>query len=72
MNYYGSSNTARLVLVEQSGEKHDIPQPSTGHAMVKAQQAMHRPGHLREVKVVSQKEAIARWRASDVGWRRVA
>lgn len=73
MNFYGSSSSARLVLVEQSGAKHDIPQPSTGHAMVKAQQVMHRPGsHLREVKVVSQHDAIARWRASDVGWRRVA
>lgn len=72
MNFYGSSSTARLVLVEQSGAKHDIPQPSTGHAMVKAHQVMHRPGHLREVKVVNQHEAIARWRVSDLGWRRVA
>jgi hypothetical protein len=73
MRHYESPSTARLVLVEQSGEKHDIPQPSTGQAMVKAHQAMHRlGGQLREVKVVSQKEAIARWRASDLGWRRVA
>lgn len=73
MRHYESSSTARLVLVEQSGTKHDIPQPSTGQAMVKAHQAMYRlGGHLREVKVVSQKEAVARWRASDLGWRRVA
>jgi hypothetical protein len=72
MRYY-SSSAARLVLVEQSGAKHDIPQPSTSDAMVKAQQAMHRlGGHLREIKVVSHKDAIARWRSSDIGWRRVA
>lgn len=70
---YQSRGQARLVLVEQSGLKHDIPQPSTGQAMVKAQQAMHLLGtHLREVKVVNRNEAVARWRASDVGWRRVA
>jgi len=70
---YESPSTARLVLVEQSGVKHEIPQPSTAHAMVEAQQAMHcRDSHLREVKVVRQKAAVARWRTSDEGWRRVA
>ena len=69
---YESSSTARLVLVEQSGAKHEIPQPSTAHAMVQAHQAMRRGGRLREVKVVRQKAAVARWRSSDEGWRRVA
>jgi len=41
--------------------------------MAEAEQAMHDPGlHLREVKVVSEHKAIARWKASDLGWRRVA
>jgi hypothetical protein len=70
---YESASTARLVLVEQSGAKHEIPQPSTAHAMVQAHQAMRRRGgHLREVKVVREKAAVARWRTSDEGWRRVA
>lgn len=74
MRYFDSSGTqARLVLVEQSGTKHDIPQPSTSHAMVEAHQAMRsRGGHLREVKVVAQNTAIARWRADELGWHRVA
>jgi hypothetical protein len=64
---------AHLVLVEQSGAKHDIPQLSTFQAMVQAQKAMHRRGgHLREVKVVRQNMAIARWRAKDLNWHRVA
>lgn len=74
MRYYDSSATqARLVLVEQSGNKHDIPQPSTGQAMVEARQVMRRRGgHLREVKVVEQNTAVARWRANELGWHRVA
>ena len=64
---------ANLVLVEQSGAKHEIPQPSPGDGMLEAEQAMHDPGlHLREVKVVSEHRAIARWKASELGWRRVA
>ncbi len=62
-----------LVLVEQSGAKQDIPQPSTDQAMIEAQQAMHRPGHqLRQVKVISQHTAVARWKAGELYWRRVA
>jgi hypothetical protein len=73
MRNYDSPSKTHLVLVEQSGAKHDIPQPSTRHAMVKAQQVMHRSdSHLREVKVVRKHTAVARWRANDLGWRRVA
>jgi len=69
----GDGRPANLVLVEQSGAKHEIPQPSPGDGMAEAEQAMHDPGlHLREVKVVSEHKAIARWKASDLGWRRVA
>jgi hypothetical protein len=64
---------AHLVLVEQSGTKHDIPQPSTVEAMIEAEHAMHHPRcQLREVKVVSMHTAVARWRAGELGWRRVA
>ncbi|MGO9221956.1 MAG: hypothetical protein ACLP5E_29940 [Streptosporangiaceae bacterium] len=69
----GGPRPANLVLVEQSGAKHEIPQPSPDDGMAGAEQAMHDPGlHLREVKVVSEHKAIARWKASDLGWRRVA
>jgi hypothetical protein len=65
--------TAHLVLIEQSGTKQQIPQPSTVDAMIEAEQAMHRPGrHLREVKVVSRHKAVARWKADELGWHRVA
>jgi hypothetical protein len=65
--------TAHLVLTEQSGAKHDIPQPSTDKAMIEAEEAMRRPGgHLREVKVVIRHRAIARWKAGQPGWHRVA
>ena len=64
---------AHLVLVEQSGAKQEIPQPSTVQAMIEAQQAIHRLGHqLREVKVISQHTAVARWKAGELSWRRVA
>lgn len=64
---------ANLVLVEQSGAKHEIPQSSPGDGMIEAEQVMHDPAlHLREVKVVSEHRAIARWKASELGWRRVA
>jgi hypothetical protein len=63
---------ASLILVEQSGAKHEIPQPSCAIGMAGAEQAMRRPGLcLREVKVVSRHRAIARWKASERGWRRV-
>jgi hypothetical protein len=62
-----------LVLVEQSGAKQEIPQPSTDQAMIEAEQAIHRLGHhLREVKVISRHTAVARWRAGELSWRRVA
>ena len=65
--------TANLILVEQSGAKREIPQPSTRDGMIKAKQAMRRPGlHLREIKVVQEHTAVARWRADEQGWRRVA
>jgi hypothetical protein len=41
--------------------------------MAEAEQAMLDPAlHLREVKLVSEHTAIARWKASELGWRRVA
>jgi hypothetical protein len=62
-----------LVLVEQSGAKQEIPQPSEDQAMIEAEQAIHRLGHhLREVKVISRHTAVARWRAGELSWRRVA
>jgi hypothetical protein len=64
---------AHLVLVAQSGAKQEIPQPSTAQAMIEAEQAIHRLGHhLREVKVISRHTALARWRAGELTWRRVA
>jgi len=51
----------------------EIPQPSPLDGMAGAEQAMHEHGHqLREVKLVSEKKAIARWKAGELGWRRVA
>ena len=68
----GAECPASLILVEQSGAKHEIPQPSCATGIAGAEQAMRRPGLcLREVKVVSQHRAIARWKAGERGWRRV-
>lgn len=64
---------ANLVLVEQSGAKLEIPQSSAASGMIEARQAMRREGlHLREVKLVSRNKTIARWKASQTGWRRIA
>jgi hypothetical protein len=64
---------ANLILVEQSGVKREIPQPSAASGIIEAEQAMHRHGNqLREVKVVSRHQAIARWKISELGWQRVA
>ena len=64
---------ANLILIEQSGAKHEIPQDSAVSGMIEAEQAMqHDVRQLREVKVVRQHQAIARWKASELGWRRVA
>jgi hypothetical protein len=64
---------ASLILVEQSGAKREIPQPSPVIGMIAAERAMraHSP-RLRQVKLVSQRRAIARWKAAELGWRRVA
>jgi hypothetical protein len=69
----GDARPASLILVEQSGVKHEIPQVSPVVGIIEAEHAMH--GHrvpLREVKVVSQHQAIARWKVGELGWRRVA
>jgi len=64
---------AHLVLVEQSGAKQEIPQPSTAQAMIEAEQAISDHGsHLREIKVISRHTAVARWKAGEPSWRRVA
>jgi hypothetical protein len=64
---------ANLILVEQSGVKREIPQPSAASGIIEAEQAMHRHGNgLREVKVVIRHQAIARWKVSELGWERVA
>lgn len=72
-NPAGETRPANLILIEQSGAKREIPQPSPLDGMAGAEQAMHEHGHqLREVKLVSEKKAIARWKAGELGWRRVA
>ena len=64
---------ASLILVEQSGAKREIPQPSPVIGMIAAERAMRGHGlRLREIKLVSQRRAIARWKVADLGWRRVA
>ena len=40
----GADCPASLILVEQSGTKHEIPQPSCATGMAGAEQAMRRPG----------------------------
>lgn len=73
INPAGEARPANLILIEQSGAKREIPQPSPLDGMAGAEQAMHEHGHqLREVKLVSEKKAIARWKAGQLGWRRVA
>ena len=68
-----SGRPANLILIEQSGAKHEIPLSGEDGGIMEAEQVMHREGlHLREVKVVSDHKAIARWKASQLGWRRVA
>lgn len=72
-NPAGETRSANLILIEQSGVKREIPQPSPLDGMVSAEQAMHERGHqLREIKVVSEHKAIARWKSDELGWRRVA
>ncbi len=67
------THPANLILIEQSGAKREIPQLSATDGILEAEQAMQSHGsHLREVKVVSRHQAIARWKASELGWRRVA
>ena len=64
---------ANLILIEQSGAKREIPQRSAIDGIIEAEQAMQSHGsQLREVKLVSRHQAIARWKASELGWRRVA
>jgi hypothetical protein len=64
---------ANLILIEQSGAKREIPQPSAVDGIIEAEQAIQRHGgHLREVKVVSRHRAVARWKVSELGWHRVA
>jgi hypothetical protein len=68
-----SPRPAKLILIEQSGVKREFPQPSAATGIIEAEQAMHRHGsRLREIKVVSRHRAIARWKASELGWQRVA
>jgi hypothetical protein len=69
----GDARPASLILVEQSGAKHEIPQASSVSGMIGAQRAMGRKSpRLRQVKVVSEHHAIARWKAGGEGWHRVA
>jgi hypothetical protein len=64
---------ANLILVEQSGAKREIPQPSAASGIIEAEQAIRRHGNqLREIKVVSLHRAIARWKVGELGWQRVA
>jgi hypothetical protein len=64
---------AKLILIEQSGVKREIPQTSAASGIIEAEQAMYRHGNrLREVKLVSHHQAIARWKIGGEGWQRVA
>src|SRR5260370_33286181 len=65
------SQTAHLVLVEQSGAKHDIPHPSTVEAMIEAEYAMHSASWpLRQGKGITRHKAGARGKARELGGRR--
>lgn len=67
------SRPANLILIEQSGVKWQIPQSSAASGIIEAEQAMYRHGsRLREVKLVSRHQAIARWKVGEEGWQRVA
>jgi len=67
------ARSANLILIEQSGVKREIPQPSAASGIIEAEQAMYRHGsRLREVKLVSRHRAIARWKVGELGWQRVA
>jgi hypothetical protein len=67
------SRPANLILIEQSGVKRQIPQASAASGIIEAEQAMYRHGNrLREVKLVSRHQAIARWKVGEEGWQRVA
>jgi hypothetical protein len=69
----GADRPVTLILVEQSGTKRAVPQESEDSGMLEAEQAMHRDGPLlRQVKVVRRHTALARWKAGEEGWRRVA
>jgi hypothetical protein len=64
---------ADLILVEQSGEKREVRQHSTVEGIRHARDAIRDHGrHLREVKVVRDQRAVARWKADGLSWRRVA
>jgi hypothetical protein len=68
-----AAHPASLVLVDQSGAKREIAQPSAAEGMIEAEQVLRRPGlHLRVVKVISRNRALARWKADELRWRRVA
>lgn len=67
------SRPVSLILVEQSGTKREVPQVPAETWLLEAQEAMHRFGpNLRQVKVVSRHQALARWKSGEEGWRRVA
>ena len=64
---------AKLILIEQSGVKREIPQTSAASGIIEAERVMYRHGsRLREVKLVSRHQAIARWKIGEEGWQRVA
>ena len=69
----GAGRQVTLILVEQSGAKRAVEQVSEDSGMLEAEQAMHRASpRLRQVKVIRRHTALARWKAGEEGWRRVA
>lgn len=69
----GEGHPVTLILVEQSGAKRAVPHASEDSGMLEAEQAMNRADlQLREVKIVRRHTALARWKAGEDGWRRVA